>query len=441
MAKTTFHFPKGFLWGTTSSAHQVEGNNNNNWWVWESEPGHISDNQVSGVACDWWGGRWREDLDRAKQSKQNAHRMSIEWSRIQPSPDCWDNTSMDQYREILRGMRKRDITPIICIHHFSDPIWISDSGGWENGAIIQFFQAYVKKVVEALREYTNIWITINAPNYLANSGYLSGDFPPGKKSLLATRQVMKNLVYAHTLAYHSIHEIQSKSQVGLTIDRRNFFPAKKWSPLDRWLSGIINNQYNNFFPNACSSGVLQLPLGRKRVPEAKNTLDFLGIDYYPAQEVAFDLRNARALFVRKYQLSSEDLTDSKSFPDSAEGLFGAIKLGLQFKVPLMVADHGIETQDDELRRRYLIQHLHQVWRAVNFNYPVRGYFYQSLVDNFGWDRGWSQRVGLWELDRDTQKRIKRLSADAYTEICQQNGISYEIVVQYAPQLVNQLFPV
>ncbi len=101
MAQATFHFPRGFLWGTATSSHQVEGYNiNNQWWAWEQQPGRIVNGDKSGPACDWWGGRWREDLDRAYESGQNAHRFSIEWSRIQPMPDKWDENALDRYREM-----------------------------------------------------------------------------------------------------------------------------------------------------------------------------------------------------------------------------------------------------------------------------------------------------------------------------------------------------
>ena len=95
MAQATFHFPRGFLWGTATAAYQVEGNNpNSNWYAWEQEPGRIIHGDKAGLACDWWNGRWREDFHRAAEAAQNAHRMSIEWSRIQPSPDRWDEDAI-----------------------------------------------------------------------------------------------------------------------------------------------------------------------------------------------------------------------------------------------------------------------------------------------------------------------------------------------------------
>ena len=104
MPQATYHFPRGFLWGTATAAHQVEGNNTNNqWWKWE-EDGHTDGR--SGLACDWWGGRWKEDFDRAAEGGQNAHRFSVEWSRIQPTPDTWDEDALEHYRNMLRGLER-----------------------------------------------------------------------------------------------------------------------------------------------------------------------------------------------------------------------------------------------------------------------------------------------------------------------------------------------
>ncbi|RMF45510.1 MAG: glycoside hydrolase family 1 protein, partial [Anaerolineae bacterium] len=137
MPQATFHFPRGFLWGTATAAHQVEGNNtNNNWYAWEQAGRTV---HPSGLACDWWGGRWREDLDRAAEGGQNAHRFSVEWSRIQPEPDRWDEEALDHYRQMLQGMYERGITPLVTLHHFTDPLWLSEQGGWENEAAIGHF--------------------------------------------------------------------------------------------------------------------------------------------------------------------------------------------------------------------------------------------------------------------------------------------------------------
>ena len=186
MAKfsAAYHFPKGFLWGTATSSHQVEGGNTlNNWHQWEQTPGKIVQGQTSGLACDWWGGRWKEDFDRAQETGQNAHRLSIEWSRIQPAADRWDDDALDHYRQIIRGLIERNMTPFVTLHHFTDPIWLTEMGGWLNPQTPFLFEKYVRRVAEALKEYATLWVTINEPNVYTFVGYLFGDFPPGHPSL------------------------------------------------------------------------------------------------------------------------------------------------------------------------------------------------------------------------------------------------------------------
>jgi beta-glucosidase len=441
MAQATFHFPRGFLWGCATASHQVEGNNTNNtWWAWEQEPGHIVNGQKSGLACDWWGGRWREDFDRAAETGQNAHRLSVEWSRIQPTPDRWDENALDRYRDMLRGLVELGMTPMVTLHHFSDPLWLAEKGGWESGAALEYFEPFVSKVVDALREYTNLWVTINEPNVFAVSAYLLGDFPPGKTELGATVQVMTNLARAHAVAYHAIHKIQPTARVGLAIHYRGFNPSRGWSPFDKWAAGLQSGLFNDFFPRAAQDGVLRFPAWTRRIPEAKGTQDFLGINYYTREQVAFNLLNASQMFGKRFFLPDAEMSENHFIANVPEGMFDALKWGRQFEVPIIITENGIEDSQDSLRPRYLIQHLHQVWRAVNFNFPIKGYFHWTLVDNFEWERGWTQRFGLYELDKETQVRRKRPSADLYAAICRENGISSEVVARYAPEIFEGMFP-
>ncbi len=148
MPEAKYQFPQDFLWGTATSAHQVEGQNtNNNWAAWESEPGRIINGDKAGLACDWWNGRWEEDLRNAARDGQNAHRFSVEWSRIQPAPDRWDESALDRYRAMVKGMRRLGLTPVVTLHHFTDPLWIYERGGWENEETPKYFEGFVRKVV------------------------------------------------------------------------------------------------------------------------------------------------------------------------------------------------------------------------------------------------------------------------------------------------------
>jgi beta-glucosidase len=441
MVSATFYFPKGFIWGSATAAYQVEGNNiNSHWWQWEQQPGNILHEHKSGLACDWWGGRWRDDLDRAAEGHQSAHRMSVEWSRIQPTPTHWDEAAIDHYRDILRGMLERGLTPMVTLHHFSDPIWLSNLGSWENENIPQYFQAFVGKIVEALQEYVSSWVTINEPNVLLTFAYVLGQSPHGKQGLRNAMRVAANIIRAHAAAYHLIHKIQPQASVGISTNYRGFLPAKPWFPPDAWAASLQSRLFNDLFPSALRDGVLRFPIAVKRIPQAKNTQDFIGLNYYTCDHVSFNLLKGAEMFGRRFYPPDADLSDSGFIANEPEGLFTALKWALQFKKPIIITENGVEDADDHLRPRYLLQHLHQLWRGVNFNWPVKGYFHWTLVDNFEWERGWTQRFGLWELDTETQARRKRPSADLYAQICRENCISSDMVSHYAPEIYSLIFP-
>ena len=441
MAQATFQFPRGFLWGTATSSHQVEGNNlNNNWWAWEAEPGRIVRGDRSGLACDWWGGRWKEDFDRAAEGGQNAHRLSIEWSRVQPEPDRWDEAALDHYRDMLRGLKERNITPLVTLHHFSDPLWLAELGGWENDAVVGHFEAYTRRIVTALQDYASLWVTINEPNVMAYFGFLEGIWPPGKKDFGAFTRVVTNQVRAHAAAYRAIHDLQPKAGVGMSLNIRPLIPARSWNPLDRLVCRIQSRLFNELYPQAISTGKLRFLGPSRRIREAMNTQDFLGINYYTRDHVAFNLLRTGEFYSRHFFPDGADLSETGMLANDPQGMFAAIKWGMKFKLPIYITENGVDDAGDKLRPRYLIQHLHQIWRAVNFNNPVKGYFHWSLVDNFEWERGWSQRFGLWELDLETQSRRKRPSASLYAEICRQNSLSSEMVARYAPEIFAEMFP-
>jgi beta-glucosidase len=441
MPDATFHFPRGFLWGAATAAHQVEGNNtNNNWYAWEQQAGRIHQGQKSGLACDWWGGRWKEDFDRAAETGQNAHRLSIEWSRIQPEPDRWDENALDHYRQMLQGLQSRGLQPMVTLHHFTDPIWIYEKGGWERETTVDYFARYVEKVVEALKGYVRLWVTINEPNVYVVGGYVGGEFPPGRRNLDVGIRVMANLLRGHAAAYKIIHRLQADALVGVAINLRDFIPARSWSPLDRLVTNLLDQNFNASFLDTLANGKFKMGTTRLNLAEAKGTQDYVGVNYYSRDLVAFSL-NGGSMFSKRYYRADAELSDTGFLANEPDGFFRQLKKATRFGLPIYVTENGVEDEDDHLRPRYIIEHIHQMWRAVNFNWPIRGYFHWSLVDNFEWERGWSQRFGLWELDVNTQARRRRTSVNLYQEICEQNGLSSAMVRKYAPQVFDKLFPV
>ncbi len=441
MPQATFHFPKGFLWGTATAAHQVEGQNtNNNWADWENQPGRIVEGQKANLACDWWGGRWKEDLQRAFDTGQNAHRLSIEWSRIQPEPDKWDEKALERYVEIVRWLVGHKMTPLVTLHHFSDPIWLMKTGGWENEATPALFEKFVRKVVPALQDFVSLWVTINEPNVYIMSGWLGGPFPPGKNDMGLAAKVTVNMVKGHALAYHTLHELQPNAQVGVALNYRSLKPARSWSLLDRIPTSIQNQIYNNAFHDALVDGKLNLVLKKVEIPEAAHTQDYIGVNYYSRDLVQFDLRNPGEMFGKRFYPKDALLSSTGFIANIPEGMFDALKWAHKYNLPIIVTENGVEDNKDSLRPRYTIEHLHQIWKAANFNWRVKGYFHWCLVDNFEWERGWTQRFGLWGLEVETQKRIRRPSVDLYEAICKENGISSEVVERFAPEIYDQLFP-
>jgi beta-glucosidase len=441
MPKTSIHFPAGFLWGTATSSHQVEGGNtNNNWHAWEHVDGFIKNDDKSGMACNWWGGKWKEDLDRAAEAGQNSHRLSIEWSRVQPASERWDEDALEYYRQIIRGMVDRKLEPMVTLHHFTDPLWVTELGGWEQEGVVALFEAYTRKVVEALKDFVHLWVTINEPNVYIWGGYAGGGFPPGKNDLNLAFQVMANMLRGHAAAYRAIHVLQPDAQVGVAINYRDLQPARPWLPLDGWIARQQAKIYNDCFPLALKTGKLDVVYKSVQVPEAVGTQDYIGVNYYSGDLVKFDLTAKSELFGRRSSPTGSEISETGFIANVPTGMFEALKWGRQFEIPIYVTENGVEDSDDHLRPQYMVEHLAQVWRAANYNFRVKGYYHWSLVDNFEWERGWTQRWGLWGLDRETQSRIRRPSADLYAAICRENGITREMVERWAPKAVEKLFP-
>ncbi|MCS6906607.1 MAG: family 1 glycosylhydrolase, partial [Anaerolineales bacterium] len=300
MPEVKYHFPRGFLWGTATSSHQVEGNNFLNSWHWWEEQGRVLHGHKCGLACDWWGGRWREDFDRAAEGHQNAHRFSVEWSRIQPTPEKWDEEALEHYREMARGLVQRNMIPLVTLHHFAEPMWFIEEGAWENDRSVERFTQYALKVVSALKEYVNLWVTFNEPNLYIIFGYVQGIWPPGKTSLDSAIKTAVNLLRAHASAYRAIHNLQPTARVGMAHHYQDLLPAKSWSPLDRWTTNTLHKALNEMITLPLSSGKLRVLLFRRNVPEAKGTQDFFGLNYYTRSRVAFDLSKAAEVFARRF---------------------------------------------------------------------------------------------------------------------------------------------
>jgi beta-glucosidase len=442
MAEATHTFPKNFLWGTATSGFQYEGNSRNtDFWQWEQGEGHIAQAYKSGRACDWWEGRrWQEDFDHAAADGHTALRMSVEWSRVEPTPARWDEDALDHYRQMVKGLRARGLTPMVTLHHYVNPVWAAERRVWETGEVVMLFERYVRKVVKALGEYVNLWCTINEPNAYMYHCWVEGAFPPGKKDINLGFRAAVNLLRAHAAAYRAIHALQPHALITLPILFMPIEPARPGSSLDRWAAQTQFSLFSGLFPEAIRTGRMRRLFGGVSVPEVKGTLDFFGLQYYTTFITRFDPTNPGELFGRRSFPPEAEVDDAKYYASHPPGFFWSLKWAHALGVPIYVTENGIGDADDKLRPRYLLAHLRQLWRAANFNWNVRGYFHWSLVDNFEWERGWQHRFGLYALDTETLARTPRRSAQLYSEICKTNSLSSDIVARYAPELLATMFP-
>lgn len=435
MERSLYTFPKGFLWGSATAAHQVEGGNtNNNWYIWEQTPGKIIGGARAELACDWWNGRWKEDLTHAVEDGQNAHRLSIEWSRIEPLPGQWDEAAIQAYWEMIKGIKILGLKPMVTLHHFTDPIWIYEKGGWENDETPAFFVRFVEKIVPVLQDLVDMWITINEPDVYSFSGYMTGEFPPGKSDPQAAFRVLANLVRGHAMAYHAIHALQPRALVGFAKNYRSIVPARTWFPPDHWIRNFSHNAFNNAFANTLLDGKLRFILWKESIPQAIGTQDYIGVNYYTRDNIKFNVLSAKSFFQERFFTPNAELSENGFIATEPDGFAESLKWARRYRVPIYITENGVEDSRDAMRPRYLVSHVLEMWKAIQNGMDIRGYVHWSQIDNFEWERAWTQRFGLWGLDVETQQRIRRPSVDIYREICEQNAIPVENVLRYTPEL-------
>lgn len=446
MATAKLTFPSDFRWGTATSSHQVEGNNtNNDWWAFEQAGTTadkiprpcIQDGTTSDRACNWWENA-EADLDLAAEIGTNAHRLSLEWSRIEPEPSVFDAAALDRYREILQGMHQRGIEPMVTLHHFSNPLWLVEKNDFNSDLVVDYFQRYTSRVVEALGDLVPLWITINEPLVYVVQRYITKLFPQGNKggwsALLGS---LYNLLRCHAAAYHTIKERQPTAQVSVA---KNMAIFEGWPPsnrLDRWWADRLSYLFNDMWMQSMTTGRLYWPL-RGRISNLAGTFDFVGLNYYTRFYTRFPPPRG---FIKQEWPEGAIVSDGNYGEVYPYGLYRLIRhVGRRYRKPIYITENGLPDKADRLRPAFILDHLRQIWHTLVLGYPVMGYYHWTLVDNFEWDRGWSQRFGLVELDLETQERTWRPSAHLYSEICRTGTVSSAMVERYAADMLPTMFP-
>lgn len=408
-------FPENFLWGAATSAHQVEGNTLNNWSEWEKknaqrlakeaeskwqgwqkekfpemfDPG----NYISGRACDHYN-RYEEDFDLAKAGEHNAHRFSIEWSRIEPEEGKFDEKEIDHYRKIVLTLRERGMEPFVTLWHWTNPLWLEEKGGCESKEFSFYFSRYAKYAAEKLGNSVKFWITLNEPTSVIAASYSVGIWPPQKKNLFAAWKLFGKFAHAHVKAYKNIHAVSRGSQIGFANILQSFEAYRENSWLDKLMMKVgiyITNKK-----------LLKMTLGFN---------DFLTVQYY---------FHNRFKFPKKIRLGDKPVNDLnwEIFP---RGIYYILRWIKKYNLPIYITENGLADATDEKRTQFIKEHLFWVRQAMEEGADVRGYFYWSLLDNFEWDKGFWPRFGLVEIDYETLERKPRKSFYAYKEIISAKG--------------------
>lgn len=391
-------WPKNFLWGAATSAHQVEGNNHNDWTEWE-KLGRVERGEKSGLASGHFD-RYAADFGMAKELGHNAHRLSLEWSRIEPRPGFIDPQAIAHYRAVLTELRRLGIEPMVTLWHFTNPIWITAQGGWKNKATADCYGRYVMAVVHELGDLVTHWITINEPTVYSSLSYMLGYWPPEQKNPLAAWHVIRNFVAAHQLAYQIIHRHNSNAKVGVANNLNDFIPSRKNNIADKSLAVFSRYWHNQWW-----------------LDQTYQTQDFIGLNYYFHHPLKFQFSNLREL-LRPQTQPRVPLSDVgwEIYP---RGLGNVLSFLATYNRPIIITENGLADSTDSRRANFIREHVAEIHSALKKGIRIQGYLHWSLLDNFEWREGFAPRFGLIEVDYQTQLRTIRPSAYTYREIIRQ----------------------
>jgi len=380
-------FPDGFLWGAATSSYQIEGGIENNDWAGAARLGKVPS---AGRACDHYN-RYEEDFDIAKSLGHNAHRLSIEWGRIEPEEGKFDEQAITHYREVLAALRARGLAPMVTLWHFTLPLWLSQQGGVQHKHFPDYFARYCAYATEQLGDDRILFTTINEPLVFAALGWIRGVWPPFKRrSFLRYLPVTRQLARAHNLAYRAIKEKHPTFTIGIV--KNNKYVYSNANPLNILAAEITDWYWNRWFLNRTY----------------RNT-DFIGLNYYFHQS-----------FGKEERLPRSDM----GWPIFPEGICHVLLELARYQKPIYVTENGIADAADDKRAYFIREHLYQIHKAIEGGAPVKGYFYWSLLDNFEWAEGFEKRFGLVEINYKTLERRVRPSAHVYEKICRTNTLEY-----------------
>jgi beta-glucosidase len=382
MTERTTSLPSSFLWGTATSAYQIEGDSRNtDWWRFE----HAVDTttvEPCGDACDSWH-RYEEDLDIVQSLGLNAYRFSIEWARVEPQQGAISSEALAHYREVIEACHRRSIKAVVTLHHFTLPLWAADAGGFENPDVASWMGAYARVIGDAFGDLIDIACTVNEPNIVALMGYLLGHFPPAVTDWDRFANVNTVMRACHVAMRDALRAGPGDFPIGFCLSMQEWEAVQGGEDLVAMMVSEMEDGYLSSLSGDDFLGVqcyTKVQLGPEGLVPSTGELTEMGYLFWP-QCVEYTVRRAA------------QATD----------------------LPIIVTENGIGTNDDTQRIRYLEQALRGVKNTQEAGIDVRGYFQWSLLDNFEWALGYGPKFGIVAVDRTTFARTPKPSAQWYAE--------------------------
>lgn len=395
-------FPEGFLFGTATAGHQIEGDNvNSDWWHWEKS-GKLP--VKSGRAVNSWE-LWKEDLDLAKNLGTNAYRFSLEWARIEPAEGKFEPSALKHYEEEIVYLHRLGMQAMLTLWHFTLPEWFAKKGGFSRRENLWYFERFIKFVLANLTEPPDYWITLNEPsNVYVGGSYIYGLCPPGKRDVWSTVSVFFNLAEPHRVAYGLIHARYPEAKVSAAINMMCFENFDR-NPLLSVLAWAGDLFFNRLF--------LRRIVG---------FMDFVGVNYYYVHETRWRDLLPRALtrrIIKEIQLGERfDI----AWPVYPQGIYKIVMSLKKYGLPIIITENGLADDRSGKREAFISDTLEWLRQAMGDGAEVSGYFYWTLMDNFEWTSGYEPKYGLYSVEPKTFKRILKPSGKYYRKICRDKAL-------------------
>lgn len=444
-----YKFPEEFVWGTATSAYQVEGaalEDGRGESIWDrfcAIPGNTANGDSGEIACDHYH-RYKEDIQLMKEMGLKAYRFSIAWPRILPKgTQEIEERGLKFYSDLVDALLEAGIEPHVTLYHWDLPQALQDMGGWTNPRMPEYFLEYSRIVFERLGDRVKHWITLNEPYCASFLGYYEGRQAPGIRDFSAAVKASYHLYVAHGLVLRYFREHKMPGEIGITLNLMPQRPLREGKDnlaarladgyLNRWfIEPIMCGRYPEDLLRHWESQGVKLPdMKEEEMELIKAPVDFIGLNYYNDTYVK-ENRSVWPLGFERIVPEYMPVTD-RQWPITPDGLEEMlVRLKEEYHVKkIYITENGASFHDvvslehrveDLGRKDYLKRHLLAVHRALVKGVPVTGYFAWSFMDNFEWAFGYGSRFGIVYVDFATQERIIKESGRWYAGCIEENGI-------------------